>query len=72
MTLLFAVLLAALAVILAPVTVKVMDRQAGYPLAVLFLIAAVLIAKDFSAIAAGRNSVSKPPGYAILLHRGLM
>ncbi|EFM43356.1 NADH-ubiquinone/plastoquinone (complex I) family protein [Corynebacterium accolens ATCC 49726] len=55
MTLLFAVLLAALAVILAPVTVKVMDRQAGYPLAVLFLIAAVLIAKDFSAIAAGEE-----------------
>ena len=53
MTLLYAVLLAALAVILAPVTVKVIDRKAGYPLAGLFLIAAVLIAKEFPAIAAG-------------------
>ena len=55
MTLLYAVLLAALAVILAPVTVKVIDRKAGYPLAGLFLIAAVLIAKEFPAIAAGEE-----------------
>ncbi len=55
MTLLYAVLLAALAVILAPVTVKVIDRKAGYPLAGLFLIAAVLIAKEFPAIAAGEK-----------------
>ncbi|MDU7102837.1 MAG: proton-conducting transporter membrane subunit, partial [Corynebacterium sp.] len=55
MTLLYAVLLAALAVIMAPVTVKVIDRKAGYPLAGLFLIAAVLIAKEFPAIAAGEE-----------------
>lgn len=42
-TLSFVVLLAALALILAPGLVKLMDRQAGYPLAVLFVVAAGLI-----------------------------
>ncbi|WP_165242502.1 DUF4040 family protein [Corynebacterium lizhenjunii] len=43
MTLVYVVLLAALAVVLAPVTVKVCDRAAGWPLAALFVAAAAVL-----------------------------
>ncbi|QRP98517.1 DUF4040 family protein [Corynebacterium sp. FDAARGOS 1242] len=53
MTLLYVVLLAAVAVALAPVAVKVADRAAGYPLAGIFIIAAALLAREFPALARG-------------------
>ncbi|MFG6303966.1 proton-conducting transporter membrane subunit, partial [Corynebacterium hesseae] len=55
MTLLYVVLLAAVAVALAPVAVKVADRAAGYPLAGIFIIAAALLAKEFPALARGEE-----------------
>ena len=53
MTLLYVVLLAAVAVALAPVAVKAADRAAGYPLAGIFIIAAALLAREFPALARG-------------------
>ncbi|MFS0372528.1 cation:proton antiporter, partial [Corynebacterium striatum] len=55
MTLLYVVLLAALAVVLAPVTVRVADRAAGYPLAGIFVVAAVLLAKEFGTLSEGKE-----------------
>ncbi len=55
MTLLYVVLLAAVAVALAPVAVKVADRAAGYPLAGIFIVAAALLAKEFPALARGEE-----------------
>ena len=55
MTLIYVVLLAALAVVLAPVTVKVADRAAGYPLAGIFIVAAGLLAKEFGTLSTGEE-----------------
>ena len=55
MTLLYVVLLAAVAVALAPVAVKVADRAAGYPLAGIFIIAAALLAREFPTLARGEE-----------------
>ncbi|WP_306506743.1 DUF4040 family protein [Corynebacterium sp.] len=55
MTLLYVVLLAAVAVALAPVTVKAADRAAGYPLAGIFIVAAALLAREFPALARGEE-----------------
>ncbi|HAT1391816.1 TPA: DUF4040 family protein [Corynebacterium striatum] len=55
MTLLYVVLLAALAVVLAPVTVRVADRAAGYPLVGIFVVAAVLLAKEFGTLSEGKE-----------------
>ncbi|MCQ9675555.1 DUF4040 family protein [Corynebacterium sp. BF-R-2] len=55
MTLLYVLILAAVAVALAPVAVKVADRAAGYPLAGIFIIAAALLAREFPALARGEE-----------------
>ncbi|MDO5031459.1 DUF4040 family protein [Corynebacterium sp.] len=61
MTLLYVVLLAAVAVALAPATVKVADRAAGYPLAGIFLVAAALLATTFPSLARGEEIVYSVP-----------
>lgn len=53
MTLLYVVLIAALAVILAPVAVKAIDRKAGLPLAGLFVVAAGVLIANLSSLADG-------------------
>lgn len=53
MTLLYVALIAALAVILAPVAVKAIDRKAGLPLAGLFVVAAGILIANLSSIADG-------------------
>ncbi|CAB0679475.1 hypothetical protein FRC0508_00386 [Corynebacterium diphtheriae] len=53
MTLIIVLALAACAVALAPVTVRICDRKAGWPLAALFVVAAVLLCKELPGIIAG-------------------
>ena len=55
MTLLYVVLLAAAAVVLSPISVKVLDRKAGWPLAGLFVIGAVLLVRQFPVLNAGEE-----------------
>ncbi|GAB3944431.1 DUF4040 family protein [Corynebacterium tapiri] len=50
MALLVAILAVASAVVLSPVAVRVMDRASGYPLAALFAIGAVALAREASAV----------------------
>lgn len=55
MTLLYVVLLAALAVVCSPVAVKVLDRKAGWPLAAIFVVAAGLLLREIPAISSGNG-----------------
>ncbi|STC69428.1 DUF4040 family protein [Corynebacterium pilosum] len=54
MTLLIAVALAAVAVILAPLSVRLFDRGAGWPLAVLYVVAAAVIGRELPAVINGQ------------------
>jgi len=53
-TLLYVILLASAAVVLAPATVKVADRAAGYPLAAVFIFAAALLARHLPEVGRGQ------------------
>lgn len=53
MTLLYVILLASAAVVLAPVLVKVADRRAGYPLAAIFAFAAAILSRELSSVGRG-------------------
>ena len=53
-TLLIVISLAALAVVAAPLAVRLFDRNAGWPLAALFLAGAVLLARELPGVSDGR------------------
>ncbi|MCS5478289.1 DUF4040 family protein [Corynebacterium sp. YIM 101645] len=54
MTLIIVISLMALAVVLSPPAVRALDRNAGWPLAVIFLVAAVLLGRELPAVLDGR------------------
>lgn len=53
-TLPFVLALVGATVVLSPVLVRVMDRKAGWPLALLLFVAAALLAREFPAVAGGQ------------------
>lgn len=55
MTLLLVLALVAAAVVLSPVLVRVMDKYAGWPLALLLFAAAALLGQQFPTVAAGND-----------------
>ena len=54
MSLLFVVALAVISVFLAPISVKVIDRKAGWPLAVIFAVAAYFLVREAGPILDGQ------------------
>lgn len=61
MTLIYVLALAALAVALAPLLVKVADRKAGYPLAAIFIVAFALLIQQFPSHDGSTASGNDPP-----------
>ena len=54
MTLILVITLAALAVVAAAPAVRILDRKAGWPLAGLFLVGAVLLSRELPGVIDGR------------------